>query len=72
VAFRPPHDREKAPKCMICRGTTPHAVTGFGGTIQWICAACEYRTAYPDAPLIPTVPNLRKPLPLQTEVLFTD
>jgi hypothetical protein len=56
---------------MICHGTSPHAVTGFGGTVQWICTSCEYRAEFPNRPMIPAAPGARRALPLQTEVLFT-
>jgi ribosomal protein L37AE/L43A len=70
VAFRPPHSREKAPKCESCHRGSPNVVSVGPERLMWLCSACEYRDAYPAAPLIPAAPYFRRALPLQKETLF--
>jgi ribosomal protein L37AE/L43A len=70
VAFRPVTDREKTPKCSSCGKGNP-SVFGAGRDRHiWLCAVCEYRAAYPNAPTIPAAPYARRALPLQKESLF--
>lgn len=68
----------KLPKCVDCGGASPHVVSiPFRDSRgvehirhEWVCTTCEYKRAFPDAPMIPAHPAYRRPKKLQSETLF--
>jgi tRNA(Ile2) C34 agmatinyltransferase TiaS len=70
MAFRPLHAKEKLPKCRECGAVSPRVVSLGNNRHEWLCAACEYRREFPNAPRVAPVAKLSKRAPLQTETLL--